>query len=93
MREEVEEVEVRRRLGVEDVAITMRRNRLRWFGHVERRGDASWLKKVRQVEVRGNRPKGRPRLTWSRVIERDLREWKLKKEDAKDRTAWRRSLK
>ena len=93
VREEMEEDEFRRRLGVEDVAIAMRRNRLRWFGHVERREDTSWLKKVRQVEVRGSRPKGRPRLTWSQVIERDLHEWRMKKEDAKDRDTWRRSLK
>ena len=65
VREDVVEVEIRRRLKVEDdVAVVMRRNRLRWFGHVERRQDSSWLRKVRELEVGGSRPKGRPQQSW-----------------------------
>ncbi len=91
--EDVEEDEARKKLKVEDdVAVVMRRNRLRWFGHVERRQDSSWLRKVRELEVGGSRPKGRPQQSWSRVIDRDLREWRMKKDDTRDREKWRKTV-
>ena len=40
-------------------------------------------------EVKGERGCGRPRTTWSQVVERDMRECRLKREDAKDREKWR----
>ena len=44
-----------------------------------------WLEK-------GKRGWGRPRMTWSQVIEKDMRECGLKREDAKDRERCRRLL-
>jgi hypothetical protein len=40
-----------------------RRNRLRWFGHVERKEDDDWVKVKRctRMEVVGKRHRGRPR--------------------------------
>ena len=37
LRDKVPTVELRRRLGIEGVVEVMRRGRLRWFGHVERK--------------------------------------------------------
>ena len=44
-----------------DVAEVMRRNRLRWFGHVERRDELCWLKRIETLQVDGDGVKGRPR--------------------------------
>ena len=37
----------------------MRRGRLRWFGHLERRSVEDWVSACRKVEVAGERCKGR----------------------------------
>ena len=33
-------------LGLEGILTNLRRNRLRWFGHLERKADQDWFKKV-----------------------------------------------
>ena len=82
---------LRRRLGLEDIKIVMKKRRLRWFGHVERR-DEGWIKKALTMEVAGTRPKGRPRKTWMEMVEKDMRDMGLKKQDAKDRGVWRSGI-
>ena len=46
-------------LGVQSVADVVRRGRLRWFGHLERRSVDDWVLACRKVEVAGVRCKGR----------------------------------
>ena len=52
---------VRNTLAIDDIAEVMQRNRLRWFGHVERRDELCWLKRIETLQVDGNGVKGRPR--------------------------------
>jgi hypothetical protein len=56
---------------VEPIVEVCRRNRLRWFGHVERKGDDDWVKRCTRMVVEGNRPIGRPRKTWMKTLEDD----------------------
>ncbi len=63
LRDTVPTVELRRRLGVESVVEVMRRGRLRWFGHVERKEVEDWVSACRNFEVAGSRGMGRPRMT------------------------------
>ena len=63
-RDRVPTVELRRRLGIEGVVEVMRRDRLRWFGHVKRKEVDDWVSACRNLEVVGNRGRGRPRMTW-----------------------------
>ena len=44
--------ELRQRLGIDSVSD---RNRLRWFGHVERKNDDDWVKACQRLEVAGGR--------------------------------------
>ena len=39
-------------LGVQSVADVVRRGRLRWFGHLERKSVDDWVSAYRKVEVR-----------------------------------------
>ncbi len=39
----------------------MRRRRLRWFGHVERKKVDDWVNACRNLEVAGCRGRGRPK--------------------------------
>jgi hypothetical protein len=82
--------ELRGWLGLESVRKVMRRGRLRWFGHVMRRGEDDWLKKCMNLEVGGTRRPGRPRKTWEEVVRRDMRDLNLNREMALDRAEWRR---
>ena len=77
--------ELRERIGIESVSDAMKWNRLTWLGHVLQKDDDDWVKKIVLFEVEGERGRGRPRITWSRVVEKDMGECRLKREDAKDR--------
>jgi len=37
--------ELRERLGIDDIALVLQQNRLRWYGHVLREEDDDWAKK------------------------------------------------
>ena len=37
--------ELRERLGIDDIALVLQQNRLRWYGHVVRKDDDDWVKK------------------------------------------------
>jgi hypothetical protein len=90
LRDRVTNVELKRMFGIESVLDVIRRSRLRWFGHVERKFDDDWVKHCTVLEVEGKRPRGRPKKTWMDMINADLKRWSLKREDAQDRSVWRR---
>ena len=61
MRDKIPTVELRRNLKIEGVIKVMRRGRLRWFEHVERKEVDDWVSACRNLEVAGSRGRGRPR--------------------------------
>ena len=83
---------VRSVLAIDDVGEVMRRNRLRWFGHVERRDELCWIKRIETLQVDGDGVKGRPRKRWREVLREDMGKKGLCREDAWDRSRWRRML-
>jgi len=46
-------------LGLEPVSLMIKKNRLRWFGHVERKDDNDWVKRI-TWEVEGIRQERMP---------------------------------
>ena len=46
-----------------------------------------------EYEVKGPRPRGRPKRTWKESVEKDCQARKLNKEDAKDCSKWRKLIK
>ena len=42
---------------VDDIALVLQQNRLRWYGHVLRKDDEDWVKKCMEREVEGPRPR------------------------------------
>jgi len=85
--------ELRERLGVDDIALVLQQNRLRWYGHVLRKEDDDWVKKCTEYEVEDPRPRGRPKRTWREVVKKDCQACKLNTEDAMDRSKWRKLIK
>ena len=51
----------------------LRRRRLRWFGHVKRRDMEDSLRRVGELVVEGRCPPGRPKKSWKRTVEEDVR--------------------
>ena len=92
LRDRVPSAELRERMGIESVSDAVKRNRLRWLGHVLQKDDDDWVKKIMSFKVEGKRGWGRPRMTWSQVVEKDMRECGLKREDVKGRERWRMLL-
>ena len=72
MRDRYPCAELRAWVSIKPIVDVMRQWRLRWFGHIERREDNSWLKKVQNLAVDGHSGRGRPRKTWEHVIMEDL---------------------
>jgi len=44
-------------------------------------------------EVKGARPRGRPKMTWREVVEKDCQAHKLNREHAMDCSRWRKQTK
>src|SRR5437867_10016948 len=85
--------ELRRELGIVGVDRVVRRGRLKWSGHVERKEADDWVSKCRNLEmVGGVRRKRRGRKTWIECVKKDMKECGLKKEDAQNRPLWSRSI-
>src|SRR5260221_12256533 len=72
-------------MGVEAMGVVVKLNRLRWFGHVERKDDCDWVKGCSVLEVEGPKPRGRTKKTWMEVGERDMKEMGLRRGDAQNR--------
>src|SRR5260221_708833 len=52
------------RLGIECVFDVVRRGRLRWFGHIERKNKDDWVAACRDMVVEDEKGRGRGRKTW-----------------------------
>jgi hypothetical protein len=89
LRDKLTSAELREKMGVKAIGVVVRRNRLRWFGHVERKENADWVRKCMEMEVPGTRPRGRPRKTWMEVVQGDMRIMGLIRADAQDRGRWK----
>jgi len=55
--------------------------------------DDDWVKKCMEYEVGGPGPRGRQKRTWREVVEKNRQARKLNKEDAMDRSRWRKLIK
>ena len=78
-------------VGVEPITTVIRSGRLRWYGHVMRKGGEDWVKKCMKFRVYGKRPIERPR-TWLESVVADMAELEIDKEDANDRKKWRENV-
>ena len=85
--------DLRAKLGLLDIAtIVLRRSRLWWFGHVQRREDSDWIRKAFLLQVEGRRAVGRPRKTWEQTIAEDLRVLQLNPDLVHDRAKWKQEV-
>jgi len=80
------------RLDVTDVVDVIKRGRLLWFGHVDRKPREEWVKMCRDLVVVGAQGKGKGKKTWQECVNADIKQMRLKKCDARDCTIWRNGV-
>ena len=84
---------IRGTVKVTEISKKIQESILRWYGHLRRRvGEDHVGKEVMEMEVQGNRRRGRPKGRWVDSINGDLREKNLNPEMANNRNAWRRLM-
>jgi len=93
VKDRVPSKELRERLGIDDIILILQQNRLRWYGHALRKEDTDWVKKCMEYEVEGSRPRGRPKRTWTEVVQKDYQARNVNREDAMDRGRWKKLIK
>ena len=78
------------RLGLDSTIVeVVRQGSLRWLSHVVRKEDDDYVKQAWRFEVVGSRRRGRPRLTWKRLMENLSCGLGLVLKDGYDRVKWR----
>jgi len=68
-------------VGLEPVSLMIKKSRLRWFGHVERKDDNDWVKHCITWEVEGIRQRGYTKKTWRSCFKNDMENLGLFKKD------------
>ncbi|KAF3639912.1 50S ribosomal protein L9, chloroplastic [Capsicum annuum] len=77
---------IREKVGVTSVECKMREARLRWFGHVKRRGMDAPVRRCERLALDGfTRGRGRPKKYWGEVIRRDMEQLQLIEDMTLDR--------
>jgi len=69
LKEKRRSADLRASMELDAVGEVVRRNRLRWLGHVLRKDPNDWVRKCMDFEVEGKRSRGRPVKTWKAVVE------------------------
>ena len=73
LREKRQSDELRRMIGLnEDIVVIINKSRLRYYGHVKRRAEMCGII-VLDLEVEGERPRGRSNMSWKVQLERDIK--------------------
>jgi len=85
--------ELRELLRLEPVSLMIKKSRLPWFRHVERKDNNDWIKRCITWKAEGIRQTGRPKKTWWDCVKNDMESLSLSQKDAQSRNKWRRRIK
>ena len=76
-------------LGVACITDKVREARSRWFGHVQRREEEDYVRRILEADVRGQRSRGRQRKKWIDVVKYNMEDFRLDLVDVENRAEWR----
>ncbi|KAM2624012.1 hypothetical protein TB1_031028 [Malus domestica] len=92
-KDKIRNEDIRGKVGVAEIEGKMRENRLRWFGHVQRRPTDAPIRRCDYgTEVQGRKGRGRPRKTLEETLRKDLEYLDLTEDMTQDRTQWRSKI-
>ena len=85
--------ELHRRAEIEPISTQVKRRRWRWIGHVLRQQTTALTRIALRWTPDGQRKRGRPKETWRRTVEREMKEkgwtWGRLERVSADRHHWR----
>ena len=92
----ISNLEVRNICKQEDIMVSLTRRKWRWIGHVLRKELGDVAKEGLFWTPEGKRARGRPRTTWRRSAEKELKSlhltWNGIRKAAQDRSRWRETV-
>ena len=88
MMDRIRNQEFKEKLGVAPLLAKMRENRLRWFGHVQRKTQDAPVRRIEYIIVEFKRSRGGPKRMWEEQIKSDIHELHLSKDLTRDRGSW-----
>jgi hypothetical protein len=70
----------------------IKKQRLKWLGHVERMAEDNNVKKIKRWQPMFKRPRGRPKLRWENDVLKDINSMNLRnwRNVAQDRERWKK---
>ncbi|XP_058009298.1 uncharacterized protein LOC131183163 [Hevea brasiliensis] len=84
---------IREKVGVVPIEDKLREGRLRWFGHVKRRHTEAPVRQVEHIRLEDRKKKrGRPKLTWRRVVQHDLEALHIYEDLTQNRSEWKKRI-
>ena len=88
--------ELHDRTGMLPISLEVEKRRWRWIGHVNKNATDIYSKSNHALDPAGNRMRERPKDTWRRSVERQMKSlgwsWGQVAKLAADRTRWRSSV-
>ena len=89
-RDRLRNEEVRERTGMqENIVKVVERSKMRWYGHVVRKGEKDVVRRAMDCPVMRKRNRGRQPRRWKDWVEARMKELGVGREDALDRKRWR----
>jgi hypothetical protein len=72
----------------------IKKQRLKWLGHVERMTKDNYVKKIKRWKPMSKRPIGRPKLPWEDDVSEDIRSINLRnwRNLVQDRERWKKVI-
>ena len=71
-RDRIRNVKIREMLKEEPLQEKIQTSRLKWYGHVKRMGEDRLPRKAHETEMKGKRPRGKPRDRWLKGVEESV---------------------
>ena len=94
--EKISNKELWQRTKQQPIETVIRTRKLKWIGHTLRKKQENVTRQALDWNPQGQRKRGRPKNTWRRGLENELKKigttWKLCKTKAQDRREWKRTV-
>ena len=92
LKDKVKNEEIFKRMKVRNIGDKLVENRLRWYGHVQRRPDEYVGKVAQRVNPGSKKAVGNPGKRWQTNVKNDLQRLRIDGQDALDRLKWKKLI-